>query len=147
MAPGRYTELFFHDEASAVAAGHRPCAECRRHHFTSFIHYWSLMIGESRRFYVKEIDTILHQERIDRYRQKIIFPTKIEDLPSGCFIKYEDSPWLILNNHMLEWNPGGYLRKLPLKSGKSVQVLTPRSIVALLNAGYPVEIHDSADQL
>ncbi len=147
MASRQYTELFFLDEATALAAGHRPCAECRRPHFNIFIHHWARMMGQSRRLYVSEIDTVLHKERVDRRRRKVTFQATMDDLPNGCFVNYKGTPWLVLNNHMAGWSPGGYLRQLRLDAGQAVEVLTPRSLVGLLHAGYPVEIHKSAHQL
>lgn len=144
MAPGRYTELFFLDEVTAFAAGHRPCAECRRQHFINFIHHWSLVTGKNRRYYVSEIDSVLHQERIDRQKRKVTFQAQADELPDGSFVLYDGTAWLILNNHMVEWQPEGYISKSPIRSGQNLVVLTPRSIVELLKAGYSAEIHQSA---
>src|SRR5579863_8394968 len=81
MSPNRYTELFFLDEAVALAAGHRPCAECRRERFNAFRNAWT---GSPR---APEIDLALHGARIDRRGRKITWEAQLDTLPDGCFIR------------------------------------------------------------
>jgi hypothetical protein len=86
MTPGRYTELFFLDEAMALAAGHRPCAECRHARFLDFGHAWALVRPEGGAFprpTADEIDRRLHAERVAADRSKQSFVAALDDLPDG----------------------------------------------------------------
>src|SRR5581483_1503003 len=84
MSPRRYTELFFLDEAVALAAGHRPCAECRRERFNAFKEAWNTRsMGKQTSSMADEIDAELHPERIGRQREKITYETKLNSLPNG----------------------------------------------------------------
>ena len=149
MAPGRYTELFFLDEATALAAGHRPCAECMYLRYKQFTSLWlvanpdlvsGLTISASR------LDAILHHERISPAGEKIIYSALLDQLPDGAFITLEpnEHPYLVLDDKILPWQPKGYGLAIPRPAGARVQVLTPRSIVRTLAKGYPVDIHASA---
>ena len=143
MAPNQYTELFFLDEATALAAGHRPCAECNRPRYNLFRDLWALAnptLAKSARPTANDIDRVLHQERITPTRRKITFPAQLSTLPPGCFITFPGTrqPYLVLNNALLEWTPAGYTGKLARPTGAMVEVLTPASVVRTLAAGYPV---------
>jgi hypothetical protein len=150
MTPDRYTELFFLDEATALAAGHRPCAECRHQRFMDFCHAWK---KASRRDYgtdrprVDEMDNQLHAERIAPDRSKRTFSARIDQLPDGVFVTLEASSggaYLLWRRSLLAWSPGGYHKRLPLPKKKEVLVLTPKSTVAVIRAGYVPEAHPSA---
>src|SRR5581483_1096621 len=91
MSPGRYTELFFLDEATALAAGHRPCAECRRERFNAFCAAWSAgeKAGASPRPTAEDIDSRLHAERVAPDRSKRSYMAAPDDLPDGVFVQVE----------------------------------------------------------
>jgi hypothetical protein len=142
MAPRRYTELFFWDEATSFAAGHRPCFECRRQDYNRFKHYWLMGnkdYGFNENVSIQEIDKILHSERIDR-NGKVTYEADINALPDGCFIEGDGKPWLILKGNILEWTPAGYGKKEPFPASGKVKVLTPESTVNAFKAGYVPEV-------
>jgi hypothetical protein len=99
MAPGRYTELFFLDEAVSLAAGHRPCAECRRDRFNAFKQAW-IRSGAHREdsfLYADRLDEELHRARIDRVKAKVTCRAPIASLPDGCFVEIGGFSWLVGN--------------------------------------------------
>jgi hypothetical protein len=150
MAPNRYTELFFLDEATGLAAGHRPCFECRRSRFLAFRDAWaagSRPIKGSEPIRAALIDDRLHAERIGPDRSKRIFTADIDELPDGVFVKLgvpDRDAWLIRGDDLLEWSPGGSTRRRRRPRGEAVSVLTPRSTVAAIRAGYVPDVHPSA---
>jgi hypothetical protein len=150
MAPDRYTELFFLDEATALAAGHRPCFECRRRAYNAFVDAWAVGNGidvTDRRPTAASIDERLHQERVGPGRSKRSYRANIDDLPDGVFVtlgKDEDRPYIIWNGHLLAWTPGGYGGRQPRPVGQDVTVLTPRSTMAAIRAGYVPGVHPTA---
>ena len=138
MAPGKYTELFFLDEATAFAAGHRPCFECRRDEAEKFKTYW--LKGNpgyhfNKRTLIKQIDDIIHIERISPQREKITYDANATTLPDGTFVVFDEEPYLIKSGWMHKWTPFGYERKVPLPPGVMLKVLTPRSIVNAFRSG------------
>ncbi|MDH3713774.1 MAG: hypothetical protein OET44_08025 [Gammaproteobacteria bacterium] len=143
MGAGAYTELFFLDEATALAAGHRPCAYCRRRAFNTFKRAWSIATGESQPR-APIIDRQLHRERVTRQRKKITFTAPLDNLPDGAFIAIDGHAYLLKENRLLRWHAQGY--SAPQKSGKlaDVRVLTPFSTVAVLRAGYSPLLHPSS---
>jgi hypothetical protein len=149
MSPGRYTELFFLDEATALAAGHRPCAECQHGRYRMFRDMWAAanrdLIGPSTPS-AEEMDEILHSERLDAARKKRTYTAAVSELPAGVMVADEQGvPWLAAGQRLIRWEPGGYTRTVPLVGGMTVQVLTPRSIVRAIREGYPVGVHPSAE--
>jgi hypothetical protein len=146
MAPGRYTELFFLDEATAFAAGHRPCAECRRDRFNAFKAAWARRTGagSGELLRASEIDAQLHPARIGGGGAKITWQAALDLLPDGCFIQIDGSPWLVWKDGLLLWTPQGYARREARPNRRSVTVLTPRPIVECFRLGYEPEIHASA---
>jgi hypothetical protein len=152
MAPNRYTELFFLDEATGLAAGHRPCFECRRRSFLALRDAWTAGNGPiigAEPVRAATIDARLHDERVGPGRSKRTFTANIDDLPDGAFISF-DGPdggaCLVWGADLLEWSPRGYTGRRPRPGGASVSVLTPRSTVAAIWAGYVPEVHPSARQ-
>ena len=136
MAPGRYTELFFLDEATAFAAGHRPCGECRYEDYRRFSAIWQWLhpgqIGAD------AMDEQLHAERVDpESRGQRRHPMAFGDLPDATFVLLDDRPWLVLGEELLEWTPAGYVaeRRARPRSGTAL-VLTPPSLVEVLRAGW-----------
>jgi hypothetical protein len=138
LMPGRYTELFFLDEATALAAGHRPCAECRREDYNEFVRRWSaLHPGGSG---ADAIDAVLHDERLDpatRARRRHP-PVAVRTLPDMAFVAADDGePWLVLGDELLHWTPAGYDRRRPRPDpGTLVEPITPPSLLELLRGGW-----------
>ncbi len=150
MTPGRYTELFFLDEATALAAGHRPCAECQRERFNLFREIWAKANSEiagTPRPTASTLDAILHQERIATSSQAHRFCNSIENLPNGAFVTDDEQiAYLVLRNQLLRWSPAGYEHPPVRTIRYPVRVLTPASVVWTLTVSYPVSIHSSAFQ-
>jgi hypothetical protein len=153
MQPNRYTELFFLDEATALAAGHRPCFECRRQDAETFAALWARSKGLAERPSAAEMNEVLHAERVGADGEKVIFRARLADLPSGAFVRYASKgpavrPYLVTGHHLLAWDHAGYSDPLPKSAVRGeVEVLTPRSIVAVLSAGYCPMLHPSAAAL
>ncbi len=153
MTPSRYTELFFLDEATALAAGHRPCAECRHARFLDFCKAWKAVHprdGGTGRPTADEVDARLHAERVGADRSKRSYEAPLDELPDGVFVTLEGSgekAFLARGERLLEWSPGSYQRSTQRPRGIVVRVLTPRSTVETIRAGYAPEVHPSADQL
>jgi hypothetical protein len=122
MAPNRYTGLFFLDEATALAAGHRPCAECRNADYKSFL----ALTGASS---AGELDEMLHAER------GRLHESAVEGLPDGAFVLVDGEPWLVLDSELLRWTPGGYAEPRPRLSGRA-EVVTPPTSVHVLGSSW-----------
>jgi len=150
MAPGHYTELFFLDEATALAAGHRPCAECRRERFNAFREAWrSAHAGSDGSCLptADEMDRRLHAERVGPDHSRRSFPANLGELPNGVFIRRADSEakaFLIWNDGLLAWTAGAYAGQTGRPRSAEVLVLTPQSTVRVLRAGYVPAVHPSA---
>jgi hypothetical protein len=149
MSPGRYTELFFLDEAVALAAGHRPCAECRRERFNAFKNAWVRRheADPGAPLRASEIDAELHGARIDRRGRKITYQAELDSLPNGCFVHIEGSAYLIWDDALLLWTPERYAGKQRRPHRLTVAVLTPRPTVRCLGRGYEPLIHESCRAL
>jgi hypothetical protein len=144
MSPNRYTELFFLDEAVALAAGHRPCAECRRGRFNDFKDAWRRS-GDAERNspLADEMDLDLHPARMDRRKGKITYQAPLNSLPDGCFVQIEGSSYLVWGDALLLGSPAGYKEKRPRPSKVTVTVLTPEPMVRCIRQGYWPEVHQS----
>jgi hypothetical protein len=139
MAPNRYTELFFLDEVTAFAAGHRPCFECRRKDYDRFKAFWitgNHKLGFDLNTSVNEIDNVLHKERIGRKGEKITYKDKLKNLTDGVFVLIDDKPHLLANKKAYPWTPSGYEAPVALSDSETVTVLTPKSTVNAFKAGY-----------
>jgi hypothetical protein len=149
MAPNRYTELFFLDEAVAFAAGHRPCAECRRERFNAFQLAWACREGASANAHpgADEIDLELHRNRIDRRRNKVTYQAALKTLPNGSFVQIDGAPWLVWEDSLLLWTPERYVQRTNRSNHSTVTVLTPQPIVQCFRGGYEPAIHESALKL
>lgn len=145
MAPNRYTELFFLDEATALAAGHRPCFECRRQDFLWFAALWAQSKGLAGRATAPDMDEILQAERVDAEGGKITWRAPAETLPSGTFVRLDGHPHLVLAGWLLQWTGAGYSATRHRPEGSEIEVVTPRSIVAVLSAGYCPMLHPTAE--
>jgi hypothetical protein len=143
MAPDRYTELFFLDEATSFAAGHRPCAECRRYDFNLFKSSWLLgnaEYGFNKKTPIQKIDQVLHKERIGLDKSKIIFREISDRIPNGSFVSIHNEAYLVFNQEIFRWTPSGYEKGIALPNKTGLDVLTPKSIINAFNAGYEPEI-------
>ncbi|OOQ61699.1 hypothetical protein [Mucilaginibacter pedocola] len=139
MAPNLWTELFFLDEATAFAAGHRPCFECRREDAKRFKTAWlkgNPQYGFDEKVLIGKIDEILYAERITADNGKVIFEANVDSLPDGTFIQLSNDAYLVANRSIYKWAPEGYGEAEPLPENKSVSVLTPRSVVEAIRNGY-----------
>lgn len=143
MAPHSYTELFFLDEATAFAAGHRPCAECRYAEFKRFRELWSVSRRLPGRAYVRDIDALLHRERVGNGRGKGTYRCELGALPDGTMVIYDRQPHLLFAGRLNRWSLGGYLAAVRYWAQEIVTVLTPPSIVAVFLAGYCPATHPS----
>ena len=133
LQPGRYTELFFLDEATAFAAGHRPCAECRREDYVRFGELWrERHPGQAG---ADAIDAQLHGERVAG-RARRLHRTVLGGLPDGAFVVEGGVPWLVLGSELLRWTPAGYPERRTRPSGIEAELVTPPSLVAVLRSGW-----------
>lgn len=150
MTPNRWTELFFLDEATAFASGHRPCGFCRHADFKRFKELWIIANGEqyglTNKTKMDIIDAIIHQERLDKNGVQKTFKSTLTALPDGTFITLDemDKAYLWYQQNLYEWSFNGYTKVLQLDKDKEVTVLTPLSYVAVFKAGYVPEVHFSA---
>ena len=138
MQPGRYTELFFLDEATAFAAGHRPCAECRRADYDRFTEIWRDLHDESG---ADAIDARLHEQRERPH------DAPLRHLPDGTFLIEDGEPWLVSGDELLLWTPAGYTTRRPRRGHG--RVITPPSLVEVLRRGWGTQtevpfLHPSA---
>jgi hypothetical protein len=148
MPPGRWTALFFLDEATALAAGHRPCGYCRRAAYASFAEAWRRADGLAQRPHAGEMDTRLHAERIDsRTRRQLTRPALAGQLPDGAMIRHDGTCGLLAGGRFLPWSFDGYLTPVELPTATEVELLTPPVTVAAITAGYRPLLHPSAGQL
>jgi hypothetical protein len=127
LQPGRFTELFFLDEATALAAGHRPCALCRRADYDHF----RALVGEPG---ADAIDARLHAERLDG-RARRLHAAPARSLPDGAFVLRAGAPWLVRGDGLLRWTPAGYAERVARPAGDAVLV-TPPTLVRVLRAGW-----------
>jgi hypothetical protein len=138
--PHHFTWLFFHDEAVSFAAGHRPCAECRRVSYNAYRAAWAEGLGIDP-LSAKEMNRQLHSERIFRgTHRRRIHELPWSDLPDGAFVLVDDVPAVVVGDHLSEWTREGYRdrRARPLRG--SARVITPPSTVSALRAGYSPQI-------
>jgi hypothetical protein len=140
-----YTELFFLDEPTALAAGHRPCFECRRKDAEAFAEAWRKAHRLSKRPYADQMDIVLHGERLEG-RAKRLHRRKIDILPEGTFVAIGGAAFAIHGDLLLRWTPQGYDASKPRPRGVTADVLTPPTILAVLAAGYKAHWHPSAQQ-
>ena len=135
LQPGRFTELFFLDEATAFAAGHRPCALCRRDDYVRFAAIWrELHPGQ---IGADAIDAQLHAERVaPGTRSQRHHDAPLDELPGGAFVLNEGAAHLVLGADLLSWTAGGYAVRMPRPRRRQARLITPPSLVAVLRAGW-----------
>lgn len=142
--PGHFTVLFFHDEAVALAAGHRPCALCRRADYDAYRDAWVAGVGGARPS-AKEMDSRLHGERLVRGTHRRRFhPSTWDAVPTGAFVLLDEQPALVRDDAVVPWTITGYAppRRRPTRG--EVQLVTPPATVAALAAGYRPQIDPAA---
>jgi hypothetical protein len=145
MPPGRWTALFFLDEATALAAGHRPCAYCRRADYVAYAQAWQRAYGLARRPAAVEMDARLHSERVSpRTRRQVTRPAVVRDLPDGVIVRHDDMLGLLRAGSLRSWSFHGYGPAVAVRPGTEVEVLTPPSSVAALGAGFRPLLHPTA---
>ena len=133
LQPGRFTELFFLDEATAFAAGHRPCALCRREDYLHFCEIWGELhpgqVGAD------AIDEQLHAERVaPESREQLQHRAPLDELPDGAFVLEGGDAWLVVGTQLLKWTPAGYTVRKSRPVGEIAHVVTPPSLIAVLRA-------------
>ena len=138
-----YSELFFLDEVTALAAGHRPCFECRRKDAEDFAERWRQASRLRDRPYAPEIDERLQAERLDG-RAKRTHRRKLDDLPDGAMISMDGEAWAVRGRELLHWTPQGYDARKRRPRSVTADVLTPQSMIGVLAAGYLPRWHPSA---
>jgi hypothetical protein len=141
-----YTELFFMDEVTALAAGHRPCFECRRKDAEAFAAAWQRAFNLLRRPRADEMDLVLHAERLNG-RTKRRHRRSIDGLPDGAFLVLEEGAWAVRGDSLQLWTPEGYDTSKRRPRGTMVDVLTPPAIMGALAAGYRPRWHPSAEAI
>jgi hypothetical protein len=142
--PHHFTWLYFHDEVVSFAAGHRPCAECRRADYNAFRAAWVDGLGGAEPS-AKQLNQRLHAERIVRgTHRRLVHPMPWADLPDGTFVRLAGTSALVVGDHLTTWSPTGYGDRLSRPADGIAEVVTPPATVAVLRAGYPVQIDDSA---
>jgi hypothetical protein len=137
-----WTELFFLDEATAFAAGHRPCFYCRREDANQFLAAWEKG-NRANEVHAPDIDAVLHRERFASSGKLHPLPMGIEKLPDGAMLQAGEESFLIVAGKPLQWTPSGY-RKVTA-SIRDAKLLTPPSIVRAFSAGYRPALHVSVE--
>jgi len=135
LQPGRFTELFFLDEATAFAAGHRPCALCRREDYNAFLAQWDeLHQGQHG---ADAIDEQLHAERVEpATRAHRLHSLPYDELPDGAFVVRDGVPKLVRGPSLCTWSTAGYSARSPRPASGAAVVITPPSLLAVLSAGW-----------
>jgi hypothetical protein len=135
LQPGKFTELFFLDEATAFAAGHRPCALCRREDYDRFTELWRDLHPGQRG--ADAIDDQLHAERFDpATRVQRHHEADISDLPDGAFVLHDERPYLVRGEELLRWSPAGYDARTERPAQTKATVITPPSLLAVLHTDW-----------
>ena len=137
--PGRWTPLFFWDEAVALAAGHRPCALCRRPDFDRWCDAWESAFGE--RLRVDPMDRIMHDDRVDAGRTQRRHVRPWADVPAGAFVLVDDVASLVLGDRVVPWSPAGYGPVEDRPTSGEALVMTPACTVEVLRHGYEPVVH------
>jgi len=135
--PNRWTPLFFLDEATALAAGHRPCAECRREDYNRWQAAWPHGGAGA-----EAMDLVLHASRLDG-KAKRVYESALGALPDGVIVVRGGAPFLLAGGALHAWSAAGYGAAEPAGAGERVTVLTPEATVAAIARGYAVSLHPS----
>jgi hypothetical protein len=145
MSPNAYTELFFLDEVTALAAGHRPCAECRWSRYKEFRNAWMIanQWEEDSTIRAHQTDGVLHRERVDG-NTKVTWSKPWRELPHGTMFQAETDSYAVCDDKILKWSFEGYIGVDRERLPESVEVLTPRSVVNIFASGFRPEFHPTA---
>jgi hypothetical protein len=147
FSAGNYSELFFLDEATAFAAGHRPCTYFQRQRSSEFKSAWlaaNVPVEQHRSFVMKTLDIRLHEERAARGGAKVTYEAEAVSLPNGAMFEHEGIAYLANDRLFFPWSFQGYGKGRPLPSDAVVKVLTPRSVVAAFRHAFTPAVHSSA---
>jgi hypothetical protein len=144
MGGRSWTELFFLDEATALAAGHRPCGYCRRRDFLAVAGAWQTAQRLARRPQAREMDAVLHRERVGRSRRQVTRTMDAGGLPDGVMIRVGGSAGLLISGRLRPWSLTGYGAAAWVGVSGPVEVLTPPAIIAAIAAGYQPLVHPTA---
>jgi len=144
MTPNNYTELFFLDEATAFASGHRPCCECRRKRYLEFKDYWvrANLKEQVNGIKISVINKLMHKDRINKGK-KITYKANLKELPDGTIFSYNRSAYLTFESKIYLWSFEGYSFSQSVNIPHEVDVLTPKSIVNIFRLDFKPEIHKS----
>jgi hypothetical protein len=141
MGGRSWTELFFLDEATALAAGHRPCFFCRREDANRFRSCWEQGNGVTQ-IRAREIDAVLHRERLEgRAKRLHPLPMPFARLPDGAMLQAADESFAIVQGKALQWSPAGY--RAVVEAPQDALLLTPPSTLRAMSAGYRPVLHPS----
>jgi hypothetical protein len=144
MSIRSWTELFFLDEATALAAGHRPCFFCRRAPANAFRAAWARGNGGAE-LRAAEMDEVLHRERLDGANKRLHpLPAPIGELPDGVMLAMGEASCLVVGGKALLWSASGYRAHVP--PVREARLLTPPSTLRALAAGYAPKLHPTARQ-
>ena len=149
MVPGQYTHLFFLDEAVSLAAGHRPCKECRVRDYARFCLAWKRAAGmaDEDRIKAVDVDAALHGSRVAPNRTQVRFSRSLAELPDGAFFSLPGEPddaWLLWQGAIHRWSHEGYVERRSPPASVDVDVITPLRSVEVLDAGYVPMVHPTA---
>ena len=142
--PGRLTELYFLDEATGLAAGHRPCGECRFRDYQAFKAAWTIA-HPAEPVNAGTMNARLHADRLISPAVRRTYRDRLDDLPDGTVIELAGRPWLVHGDELLAWTVGGYVERQLRANIDNVTVITPRATVRTLSAGYRPHLHPSVE--
>lgn len=145
MAPRSYTELFFLDEATALAAGHRPCAECRRADFMSYATLWNTIRQEPGRAYVRDMDPVLHAQRRASAPRSETMTVQPHAQPNGTMLEIDGDACIVWQGDLWRWSFCGYAKDRMPPRGKrqTATLITPVATRDILAVGYRPQLHPS----
>lgn len=141
MQPQVWTAIFFLDEATAFAAGHRPCAYCRRDDYKRFQSLWVAVHGAPAD--ANAMDAVMDADRRNGCHKRT-YQAAAAELPAGVFITIEGSAWLLGERAMMQWSMEGYGDRRPRPTRGTVDVITPRALAGIIAGGYSPRLHPSA---
>lgn len=135
----KYTRLFFLDEVTAFAAGHRPCRQYQFQRYDLFDKMWTKAFGKK----APHFDDALHCDRCHEDGTKRIFSSPLAELPSGVMVKLNEGgqPHLLLMGKLFPWSMNGYCKPITISDNAIVDVVTPVSLVEMFRLGFPLLVN------